>query len=116
MIDSRYLVTISKCCDSFVNFAFMTFISGVNATHFVSVRFFAVWVTNFKAYFDGVEIQNKTLIGKGWNNELIHLPTALLAPSSHSLIFNYTDACGYRNESETIYIDEMIQGLSLQVF
>ena len=68
------------------------------------------------ASFNGLVIANETIAeADGWTAKAIQLPSSLLAPSSNTLVFNYTDQCGYSSTSETVFIDEKIQGLSLEV-
>ena len=91
-------------------------IAGVNTTHTLSVHFFALWKTNYNAYFNGFAVGNETIAeASGWTTKVIQLPSSLLAPSSNTLVFNYTDDCSYSSTSETVFIDERIQGLSLEV-
>ena len=78
--------------------------------------FFALWKTKYNAYFNGQEIVNETIAeAEGWITQVVQLPNSLLAPSSNALFFNYTDVCGYSTASETVFIDEKIRSLSLEV-
>ena len=90
---------------------------GNDAVHSFSVDFFALWTTNYAAYFDGLKMQNETLVeAAGWTTRVIQLPASLVAPSLHSLVFNYTDSCGFVSKSDSVFIDEQIRGLTLEVW
>ncbi len=98
-----------------ITYSLLLFLVGSAFVHNFTVQFYALAATSYDVWINGSKTQSETLTASGYVVRELFLPPGLAAPSQHYLYFNYTDVCDARNYTATIYLDQIVAGVSHRV-